>query len=245
MAERKATNKYLPPHFDPKRHQSVNALHNRDTIHKKHGVPLVRFEMPFHVWCLTCSHLIHKGVRFNATKTLAGKYLSSSIWEFSLKCPNCKNQIDVRTDPKSAEFIVHKGAKIKQVEYSESDIGIKPFEQATNDPLQLLERKNLDLNVAQDSKRNVELLVSANVKLQDDYAISSALRAAARVKKAECDRLKQEALNKGLGIELLPHTESDSDNARRLLQAKRKETHNSATQAKKSKRREIMESSIF
>ena len=32
------------------------------------GILIIRFEMPFNVWCGKCNHLIGKGVRFNAEK---------------------------------------------------------------------------------------------------------------------------------------------------------------------------------
>ena len=37
---------------------------------------MIRFEMPFNVWCGKCNHLIGKGVRFNAEK----KAIGGSSW---------------------------------------------------------------------------------------------------------------------------------------------------------------------
>eukprot|EP00961_Rhodomonas_salina_P149785 2016624-Rhodomonas_salina.1 len=83
------------------------------------GRNVVRFEMPFDIFCEKCNECIHKGVRFNADKekvqtalptkvnavtsstillTLsylfgcqAGKYFSTTIWEFDMKCHLCDN----------------------------------------------------------------------------------------------------------------------------------------------------------
>lgn len=69
--------------------------------------------MPFNVWCDGCNHLIAKGVRFNAEKKQAGNYFSTKIWSFKMRSPCCSTEIEVRTDPKSCEYIVVTGARRK------------------------------------------------------------------------------------------------------------------------------------
>lgn len=83
-----------------------------DRARKLHeGILIIRFEMPFNVWCSNCRHLIGKGVRFNAEKKQIGMYLSTKIWSFSFKTPCCQSRIEIHTDPKNAEYVIVKGAQ--------------------------------------------------------------------------------------------------------------------------------------
>jgi Saf4/Yju2 protein len=72
MAERKAVNKYYPPDWRPE-HGSVNKYHGqhplRERARKLHlGILVIRFEMPFNVWCMGCHCHVGRGTRFNAEK---------------------------------------------------------------------------------------------------------------------------------------------------------------------------------
>ena len=77
------------------------------------GILVIRFEMPFNVWCAGCGHLIGKGVRFNAEKKAVGGYFSTEIWSFSMTSPCCQEHIEIQTDPKNHEYIVVSGARRK------------------------------------------------------------------------------------------------------------------------------------
>ncbi|RHZ47689.1 uncharacterized protein CDV56_100019, partial [Aspergillus thermomutatus] len=66
------------------------------------GALVVRFEMPFAVWCTTCKPhetLIGQGVRFNAEKKKVGNYYSTPIYSFRMKHGACGGWIEIRTDP--------------------------------------------------------------------------------------------------------------------------------------------------
>ena len=77
------------------------------------GILVIRFEMPFNVWCQGCGHLIGKGVRFNAEKQAIGNYHSTKIWSFSMTAPCCQQRIVVHTDPKTTEYLVVSGGRRK------------------------------------------------------------------------------------------------------------------------------------
>ena len=77
------------------------------------GILVIRFEMPFNVWCTGCGHLIGKGVRFNAEKQAIGTYHSTKILSFSMTAPCCQQRIVVHTDPKAAEYRVVSGGRRK------------------------------------------------------------------------------------------------------------------------------------
>ncbi len=59
--------------YDPKK-GSLNSqlgqhpLRERARKLKSEGILVIRFEMPFNVWCLHCNAHIGKGVRYNAEK---------------------------------------------------------------------------------------------------------------------------------------------------------------------------------
>ena len=40
------------------------------------------------------------GVRYNAEKTTVGKYYSTPIFKFRMKCHLCDNHFEIQTDPK-------------------------------------------------------------------------------------------------------------------------------------------------
>ena len=75
------------------------------------GTLTVRFEMPFDVRCLGCDGTIARGVRFNARKKAVGKYHSTTIWSFSMRTACCSGHLEIRTDPKHAEFVIFEGAE--------------------------------------------------------------------------------------------------------------------------------------
>ncbi|KAF2669818.1 DUF572-domain-containing protein [Microthyrium microscopicum] len=77
------------------------------------GPPTVRFEMPFAIWCTTCTPeaIIGQGVRFNAQKAKVGNYHTSPIWGFTMKHTTCGGLIEIRTDPQLGDYVVEKGAR--------------------------------------------------------------------------------------------------------------------------------------
>jgi len=42
---------------------------------------------------------------------LVGKYMTSTIWEFKMRCPSCSNTIIVETDPENTEYNYKEGAR--------------------------------------------------------------------------------------------------------------------------------------
>lgn len=108
MGERKGTNKYYPPDYDPKagglnKWQGTHAL--RERARKIHmGIIIIRFEMPYNIWCEGCNNHIGMGVRYNAEKTKVGMYYSTPVYQFKMKCHLCDNHFIIKTDPAVSEF---------------------------------------------------------------------------------------------------------------------------------------------
>ena len=74
MGERKGQNFYYPPDFDPKVHGSLNGYHGVHALRERarkmdRGILIIRFEMPYNIWCGGCNKHIGMGVRYNAEKT--------------------------------------------------------------------------------------------------------------------------------------------------------------------------------
>ncbi|RKP26374.1 CWC16 protein [Syncephalis pseudoplumigaleata] len=117
MADRRAVNKYYPPDWDPSK-GSLNQYHGqhalRERARKLHqGILIVRFELPFNIWCEGCDSHIGTGVRYNAEKKKIGNYYSTPILSFRMKCHLCANWIEIHTDPKNARYVVVAGARQK------------------------------------------------------------------------------------------------------------------------------------
>ena len=122
QGERKGTNKYYPPDFDPTKHRSLAGYTGqhplRERARKLHmGILVIRylthmkfiniwvikwfsrFEMPYNIWCDGCNNHIGMGVRYNAEKSKEGMYYTTPIYKFRMKCHLCPNYIEIKTDP--------------------------------------------------------------------------------------------------------------------------------------------------
>lgn len=110
MGERKGTNKYYPPDYDPKagglnKWQGTHAL--RERARKIHmGIIIIRFEMPYNIWCEGCNNHIGMGVRYNAEKTKVGMYYSTPVYQFKMKCHLCDNHFVIKTDPAVSSYFL-------------------------------------------------------------------------------------------------------------------------------------------
>ena len=105
MGERKGQNFYYPPDFDPKKHGSLNGYHGVHALRERarkldRGILIIRcviifiilmtsfivirFEMPYNIWCLSCNKHIGMGVRYNAEKTKIGMYYTTPVYQVIL-----------------------------------------------------------------------------------------------------------------------------------------------------------------
>ncbi|OAA62637.1 DUF455 domain containing protein [Niveomyces insectorum RCEF 264] len=131
--------RYVPPDQEGLVNSSGNQLHNRPRGAQKTKrtttpgggattVPVVRFEMPFAVWCDGCAArtpqghpvLIAQGVRFNAEKHRRGAYYSTPIWGFRMRHPACGAWLEIRTDPAMTSYVVAEGGRRRR-EYADDD----------------------------------------------------------------------------------------------------------------------------
>ncbi|KAI9321911.1 CWC16 protein, partial [Dichotomocladium elegans] len=135
-------NKYYPPDWTPDK-GSVNKHVGKHPLGDRarkidQGILIVRFELPFNIWCTGCDNHIGKGVRYNAEKKKIGNYYSTPILQFRMKCHLCSNWIEIHTDPKNTEYKVVSGAKKKVEDWEPEDTEvIKLKDEETKERLEL------------------------------------------------------------------------------------------------------------
>eukprot|EP00291_Cryptomonas_curvata_P025776 CAMPEP_0172156958 /NCGR_PEP_ID=MMETSP1050-20130122/3519_1 /TAXON_ID=233186 /ORGANISM="Cryptomonas curvata, Strain CCAP979/52" /LENGTH=238 /DNA_ID=CAMNT_0012826123 /DNA_START=114 /DNA_END=827 /DNA_ORIENTATION=- len=235
MAERKASNRYYPPEFwDQKGFSDKSNLNtfrgeswrNRGAqVNSKlltQGRDVIRFEMPFDIWCGGCEQVIHKGVRFNADKHKAGKYLTTTIWEFDMKCHLCDHRFAIRTDPQHTTYLCHSGCRAKKNEFEEdADTASRPDareqRRLDSDPFYRLEHsaapdgsgRSADEVRARAARPGLYYLKDVqDVRSRDDGQLNRLLRRGFRTEKRDALRKEaEEAAERkrlNLAIPLLP-----------------------------------------
>jgi coiled-coil domain-containing protein 130 len=227
-----------------------HALGNRARKLKTEGILTVRFECPFAIWCTHCSpeQIIGQGVRFNAEKKKVGNYFSTPIWSFRFKHTVCGGWLEVRTDPKNAEYLVVEGGRrrdtgVDKLLDGEVRVGVS---EEDKDRLEkdggfgVLEKKVEDKSLFNAQKARLDDLLKASDRdWADPYEVSKRLRADFRVgrRKRQADEISGEALREKFGIEvdLLPERPEDSDRVKYIDFGLRAEASSSSASASSSK----------
>ncbi|OZJ05530.1 hypothetical protein BZG36_01922 [Bifiguratus adelaidae] len=217
-------NKYYPPDWTPDK-GSVNKFVGKhplgDRARKiKQGILVVRFELPFNIWCDGCDNHIGVGVRYNAEKKKIGNYHSTPIWQFRMKCHLCSQWIEIHTDPKNARYVVVSGARQKVEDYEPEDAEVIRLkdeamaERMANDAFYALEHQITDTAKAKESVPALTQLQTLNDKQwADPYVHSARLRKKFREEKKaakkEQDKANEIRDRNALHIELLPEAPED------------------------------------
>jgi len=94
---------YHPPNWDPTK-QGRDAFQKSKGVNQYQMFGLIRFETPWNMYCKGCNSHIGRGVRYNAKKDGVGKYFSTKIWEFTMRCHECSGEIKIRTDPENTDY---------------------------------------------------------------------------------------------------------------------------------------------
>jgi coiled-coil domain-containing protein 130 len=188
------------------------------------GILIVRFELPFAVWCDHCTPaaVVGQGVRFNAEKKKVGKYYSTPIWSFRMKHSACGSWWEIRTDPKNADYIVVEGARKR--DYGPEDKGAEAEgdlkflteeerERRRTDAFANLEGKIEDSGAEKRNKERVEELYEKSEVWSDPYDANARLRKDFRHQRKAWkreERRKEDLQNKfSLGLDIADETEVD------------------------------------
>ncbi|XP_037955737.1 coiled-coil domain-containing protein 130 homolog [Teleopsis dalmanni] len=243
MGERKGQNKYYPPDYDPKKgglnkFRGTHAL--RERARKIHlGIIIIRFEMPYNIWCDGCKNHIGMGVRYNAEKTKVGMYYSTPIYKFRMKCHLCENHIEMQTDPANLDYIILSGARRQENRWDpiQNEQVVPETKEVqkrlADDAMYKLEHQEKDIKVALDAKPILEKLYQRNSIIWDDnYEANCRLREEFRKTKKEIKvqkELDEKLLAKSsLEITLLPETAQDKQMASLMkLQSRSAQEHES------------------
>jgi hypothetical protein len=200
LAATQADGYYNPPDWDPTK-QSRRALTKSKGANQFEQKGLVRFEMPFDVWCTGCARAtaeevaagtacssgkeqhIGRGVRFDALKVRHGKYFSTVVWEFRMKCHMCYHPIRIRTDPQHCDFELVEGVRRKTKEYEAgNEDGLVELPSAVEqakavaDPFYKLERTGEQKRKVSAQREGFDALVVLQGRGRDDYALNKLAR---------------------------------------------------------------------
>ncbi|GAA5938912.1 hypothetical protein JCM3775_003163 [Rhodotorula graminis] len=198
-------NRYYPPDYDPDKHSTLNSYHGKHALGKRahkadQGILVVRFELPYNIWCGTCNAHIGQGVRYNAEKSKVGMYHSTPILAFRFKCHLCQGRIEIRTDPQNTRYVVTEGAKQKNEEWDPEENGQLVIDNAAStstappDPFASLEKTVTQRAAALTAAERLHALEEHNsARWSDPFAASRALRASFRDKKARIVRSEKKA----------------------------------------------------
>ncbi|TPX31928.1 hypothetical protein SmJEL517_g04838 [Synchytrium microbalum] len=232
MADRRAQNKYYPPDWDPSK-GSINTFVGQHPLRDRarkldQGILIIRFELPYNIWCEGCKNHIGMGVRYNAEKKKVGMYYTTPIWSFRMKCHLCDNWMEIHTDPKNSEYVVISGAKKKVEDWDPEENGtlnLKDDEEAkrlATNPFYKLEHDLNDVTKAKEALPAITKLQMVNDKAwSDPYSNSQKLR-----KRFREDKKVQEAMQKesdairdkrNLSIAILPASADDAKRASEVI----------------------------
>ncbi|KAL6736145.1 hypothetical protein Aduo_006531 [Ancylostoma duodenale] len=257
MGERKGQNFYYPPDFDYKKHKNLNRYHGTHALRERakkisEGILVIRFEMPFNIWCLGCNNHVGMGVRYNAEKKKIGMYYTTPLYEFRMKCHLCDNYYVIRTDPKNFDYELVEGctrqekrfepSEIDQVDTSDSDFSHK----LAADAMFKTEHQEEDKSKATNEESRMEKIEWVQERLRDDFAANQALRAQFRKEKKELTekRARDDDLRArcSLSIPLVPEDPHDKKVAGMLS---RYRTVKSFDERQGERRSEITSKRIF
>ncbi|CAH2011147.1 unnamed protein product [Acanthoscelides obtectus] len=199
MGERKGTNKYYPPDYDPKagglnKFLGTHALRERARKIDQ-GIIIIRFEMPYNIWCEGCQNHIGMGVRYNAEKTKVGMYYTTPVYQFKMKCHLCDNHFVIKTDPANLDYLILSGARRQENRWDPlKNEQVVPETKETqkrlfDDSMYKLEHGSKDTALAESAKPRLANLFNRNEDVWADcYTANQKLRAQFRVRYSSLSR---------------------------------------------------------
>ncbi|KAF8363923.1 hypothetical protein PRIPAC_90846 [Pristionchus pacificus] len=224
MGERKGQNHYYPPDFDYKKHRNLNNYHGTHALREraakiKEGILIIRFEMPFNIWCLGCNNHVGMGVRYNAEKKKVGMFYTTPLYEFRMKCHLCDNYYVIRTDPKNFDYELVEGCRRQEKRFDPSTVdGSAPIDRGEHlklaaDSMYKAENAEDDRQKGTKDDKKIDHLEWLQERMRDDFAANSALRRSFRTEKKSLNeqRALDDDLRKraSLSIKLMPEHPED------------------------------------
>lgn len=255
MGERKGVNKYYPPDYDPSRGglnkwQGTHAL--RERARKLHlGILVIRFEMPYNIWCGGCGNHIGMGVRYNAEKSKVGMYYSTPIYKFRMKCHLCDNHFEMQTDPANLDYIVLNGARRQEKRFDPAENGtVVPEERSqirrlASDGMFQLQHQFDDKQKLDSSVPTLARLECRQRRLRDDFDANDRVRRTFRMERRKMAKRAHDdsTLRAKSGLDLPLLEESDRD--RQMASLMRLHDPIGSEQRQQERRSAILSSSVL
>ncbi|XP_059191275.1 probable splicing factor YJU2B [Centropristis striata] len=256
MGERKGTNKYYPPDFDPAKHGSLNGYHKTHALRERarklsQGILIIRFEMPYNIWCDGCKNHIGMGVRYNAEKKKVGNYYTTPIYRFRMKCHLCVNYIEMQTDPATCDYVIVTGASRKEERWdmaeNEQILTTERMEKEKleTDPMFKLDHGGKDKEKLKKALPSLSEIQDYQSGWKNDFQLNSSLRRKFRTEKKVLAEQEEKdntvRMRTNLSIPLLPEKEEDKKLAALLTY----QAPDSYEDKQHSKRKEISSRSWF
>lgn len=209
---------------------------------KRKGPEVVRFELPFDIYCDSCDGRFAQGTRYNAEKTKNGSYYSTTVWKFRMKCSNCPGFFAIQTDPKNTKYVVVEGARQPSAELRPSrDEGEKEVKDPENPFSKLEQEKEREQKLESDKAELKEIYNTNFRQWEDTLGSSQNLRKHFRAEKREIEEKEKEQREvkdrHSLSIPLVDHTPEDQSEAKKV-----RFTDSTVTAAERELRRKKVES---
>lgn len=258
MGERKGVNKYYPPDYDPAK-GGLNAYHGthalRERARKLHeGILIIRFEMPYNIWCNGCGKHIGMGVRYNAQKRKMGNYYTTPIYKFRMKCHLCDQHFEIQTDPKNCDYQILSGCRRKEERWDTEKAGnVQTTHREVKEKMMTNAMYKLEHEV--DDKLKVKKIAPTLTRLEeirddwkDDFAVNQLMRKKFRAERKDIQQQKasdddfKERKNLPDSFDLVKESEDDVKKAHRIRFGQDSSTPDILLSLR---RRKIKQSSIF
>ncbi|KAF3852814.1 hypothetical protein F7725_006169 [Dissostichus mawsoni] len=209
--ERKGQNHYYPPDFNPVKHGSLNGYHKTHALRERarklsQGILIIRFEMPYNIWCDGCKNHIGMGVRYNAEKK-------------KMKCHLCVNYIEMQTDPATCDYVIVTGGSRKEERWDMAEneqiltTEHKEKEKLETDAMFKLDHGGKDKEKMKKALPSLSEIQDYQASKKDDFQLNSSLRRKFRTEKKVIAEQEEKdnmvRLRTNLSIPLLPEKEED------------------------------------
>uniref|UniRef100_A0A8B9KFX2 Probable splicing factor YJU2B n=1 Tax=Astyanax mexicanus TaxID=7994 RepID=A0A8B9KFX2_ASTMX len=237
-------------------HGSINGYWNTHPLRERarklsQGILIIRFEMPYNIWCDGCKNHIGMGVRYNAEKKKVGNYYTTPIYRFRMKCHLCVNYIEMQTDPATCDYVIVSGASRKEERWNMAEneqiltTEHSEKEKLETDAMYKLDHGGKDKEKLRAAIPSLTDLQEHQAGWKDDFRLNSSLRRKFRDEKKAIseEEEKDNAVRKrlGLSIPLVPEKEED----KKLASLLTFQSPDSYEDRQQSKRQQISSRSWF
>jgi len=181
---------------------------------------------------------------------IVGKYLSTKIYEFSMKCHLCGNLLIIQTDPKGCDYKLVTGCEKKQEEWDTSKTGnleYKPEETAKlqQDAFYKLENTVIDQNKGEEELPRLQRIIEYKNAEKDDYDLNARLRKEMRMKRKKIEEKEKNKHEKPIYFDELKEMKNTKEDLEKIKQIKFNDGVDKYRLNRYNKREIIRNESIF